>query len=142
MYLSKSLIFVSLLTLFLGATQALAQEEQAAPAAESGPPLMRGMSLEEQQAAFEALSEEDKQIVRKRRRDARDKQRAEWEAMTPEEREVRREEVRARAADLTPEQKEAARVWREQNQKARRNRSIEPPAVEKEAAAPPEARQQ
>jgi TRAP-type C4-dicarboxylate transport system substrate-binding protein len=99
---------------------------------------MRGMSPEERRAAYEALSDEDKQIVRKRQRAARDQQRAEWEAMTPEEREVRREEMRARVAKLTPEQREAAREAREKNQKARRNQS---PPVMNEEAVPPEAEQ-
>jgi len=130
----RSLIILSLLTVFLGASQGRAQEAE--PAAESGPPLMRGMSPEERRAAYEALSEEDQQIVRKRQRAARDQQRTEWEAMTQEEREVWREEMRARVAKLTPEQREAAREAREKNQQARRKQS---PPVMKEEAAPQEA---
>jgi len=129
----KSLIVLSLLIVFLSAPQGRTQE--ADPAAESGPPLMRGMSPDERRAAYEALSEEDKQIVRKRQRAARDQQRAEWEAMTPEEREVRREEMRTRAEKLTPEQREAVREAREKKQQARRSQS---PPVLNEEAAPPE----
>lgn len=141
MHQSKHLILLSLLTLVLCTAQVRAQDAAAdpAPASEPGPPMMRGMSPEERQAAFAALSAEDQQIVRKRQRAARDQQREEWAAMTPDEREVRRDEMRARAEELTPEQRQAFREWREKNQKSRR---VQPPALEKNVDPPADPDQQ
>lgn len=121
---ASAVLFLSLVF----SVPALAQEEPV-PDDETGPPSMRGMSPEQRRAAFEALSEDDKEIVRKRRREARAQQRAEWEAMTPEEREVRRAEVQKKAAELTPEQRAAVREMQEQRQNAKANRGKQAPAA-------------
>jgi Spy/CpxP family protein refolding chaperone len=72
------------------------------------------MTLEERRAAWENLSEEEKQAKREQMRARRDQRRAEWEAMTPEEREAKRAERRRRMESMTPEQREAMRKRFEQ----------------------------
>ena len=130
----KFAIPAAMSALVLVSPVALAQEDSAS-ADEAGPPSMRGMSVEERQAAFAALSEEEQQAVRKRQRAAREKQRAEWQKMTPEERDVRRAELQALLEQMTPEQREAIRERRERRQNASQNRDSGPrtqPQEEKE----------
>jgi hypothetical protein len=67
------------------------------------------MTPEERRAAWEALSDEEKQAIREKNRARREQKRAEWQAMTPEEREAKREEMRQRMESMTPEQREAMR---------------------------------
>jgi hypothetical protein len=118
-------IFAAILALTLAAPLTLAQEE-AEPAAAVGPPSMRDMSPEERQAAYAALSDEDKQIVQRRMRESRKQQRAEWESMSPAERKAKRKEAQARMAELTPEQRAEMQERRERNQNAARNRGNQP----------------
>ena len=89
MQILNNVISGSIIALVLVSSVSLAQEESES-AAEAAPQTMRGMSAEERRAAFELLSDEEKQAVRKRRREVREKQRAEWQAMTPTTREPKR----------------------------------------------------
>jgi hypothetical protein len=59
------------------------------------------MTLEERRAAWESLSDEEKQVKREEMRARRDQMRAEWESMTPEEREVKRAEMQKRMESMT-----------------------------------------
>lgn len=131
----KYAIPAAMSALVLVSPVALTQEESAS-AVEAGPPSMRDMSVEERQAAYAALSEEEQQAVRKRQRAAREKQRAEWQKMTPEEREVRREELRAQLEQLTPEQRKAIRERRERRQNASQNRDSGPRTQPQEKKEP------
>jgi len=116
-------VFAAILAAVLMPQVSLGQDQTESGA---GPESMRGMTADERRTAYEALSEEEQQAVRKRRREARDQQRAEWQKMTPEERAARLEEVRARAEELTPEQRDAIRERRERNQNATRNPNRQP----------------
>lgn len=127
-------IFAAILALILAAPLSLAQEE-AEPAVGAGPPNMRDMSPEERQAAYAALSDEDKQIVQRRMRESRKQQRAEWESMSPAERKAKREEMQARIAELTPEQRAEMQERRKRNQDAARNRNNQPRPEQQEDAA-------
>lgn len=129
-----STIFAAILALTLAAPLTLAQEE-AEPAAAAEPPSMRDMSPEERQAAYAALSDEDKQIVQKRMRESRKQQRAEWESMNPAERKAKREEMQARIAELTSEQRAEMQERRKRNQDAARNRKSQPRPEQQEDAA-------
>ena len=128
-------ILVAILALILAAPLTLAQE-QAEPAAVAGPPNMRDMSPDERQAAYAALSDEDKQIIQRRMREARQKQRAEWESMSPAERKARRAESQAEIAKLTPEQRTAMREQRQRNQNAATNRASQPRPEQQDATTP------
>ena len=69
-----STVLVSLLTLIVVAPFSAAQEE--APAASDvNPPSLRDLSQAERQSAFQAMTDEEKQAVRKRVREANQKQR-------------------------------------------------------------------
>lgn len=81
---------------------------------------MRDMTPEERQAAWDALSEEEKQALRDKRQAAMEKRRAEWEAMTPEERKAKREEMRERMRNMTPEERAAIRERRQRASKHKR----------------------
>lgn len=70
------------------------------------------MTREERRAAWEGLSEEEKQAKREQLRAKREQRRAEWEAMTPEERDAKREERRKRMESMTPEEREAMKQRR------------------------------
>jgi len=72
------------------------------------------MTREERRAAWEKLSEEEKQAKREQMRARREQMRAKWESMTPEEREAKRAEMRKRMESMTPEQREAMRQRRGQ----------------------------
>ena len=128
-------ILVAILALILAAPLTLAQE-QAEAAAVAGPPNMRDMSPDERQAAYAALSDEDKQIIQRRMREARQKQRAEWESMTPAERKARRAESQAEMAKLTPEQRTEMREQRQRNQNAAANRTSQPRPEQQEGTTP------
>ena len=107
--LAASAVCLSLLPLAV-----FSQESDQGAASEQG----RDMTREERRAAWESLSEEEKQAKRQELRAKREQRRAEWEAMTPEEREakreVRRAEMRAKWEAMTPEQREAAKKMRKQ----------------------------
>jgi hypothetical protein len=70
------------------------------------------MTREERRAAWESLSEEEKQAKREEMRARREKARAEWEAMTPEERDAKRAEMKAKWDAMTPEQRAAIKERR------------------------------
>ena len=72
------------------------------------------MSREERRAAWESLSEEEKQAKREQMRAMREQRRAEWEALTPEEREAKRAEMREKWEAMTPEQRKAIKQRRKQ----------------------------
>jgi len=86
------------------------QENDEGAASEQG----REMTREEHRAAWESLSEEEKQAKREERRAKRELRRAQWETMTPEERDVKRAEMRAKREAMTPEQREAMKKRRKQ----------------------------
>lgn len=71
-----------------------------------------GMTPEQRRAAWESLSEEEKQATREEMRARREHRRAEWEAMTPEERDARRAEMREKWESMTPEEREAMKERR------------------------------
>ena len=70
------------------------------------------MTREERRAAWENLSEEEKQAKREQMRARRDQRRAEWDALTPEERDAKRAEMKKRMESMTPEQREAMKIRR------------------------------
>ncbi len=72
------------------------------------------MSREERRAAWQNLSEEEKQAKRDQMRAKREQRRAEWEALTPEEREAKRAQMREKWEAMTPEQREAIKQRRKQ----------------------------
>lgn len=74
----------------------------------------RQVTREERRAAWESLSEAEKQAKREEHRARRELRRAQWEAMTPEERDVKRAEMRAKWEAMTPEQREAMQERRKQ----------------------------
>lgn len=82
---------------------------------------MRDMTPEERRAAWDALSEEEKQALREKRQAAIEKRRAEWEAMTPEQRKAKREEMRERMRNMTPEERAAIRERRQRAAKHKGN---------------------
>lgn len=96
---------LAMLTLATLPVAAHAEQGEDAAAGERRPQMTR----EERRAAWEALSEEEKQAKREEMRARREQMRAEWEAMTPEEREAKRAEIRKRMEAMTPEQREAMR---------------------------------
>lgn len=71
------------------------------------------MTREERRAAWESLSEEEKQAKRERMRAKREQRRAEWEALSPEERDVKRAEMKKRMEAMTPEEREAMKQRRQ-----------------------------
>jgi len=117
-------LLASILALLLVAAVSMAQE-----GAESAPESLHDMTPEQRRAAFEAMTEAEKQAARQKQRAAREKRRAEWQAMTPEERQAAREEMRARIEAMTPEQREAMRERRQRNQN--RNKQSRPEAERK-----------
>ena len=72
------------------------------------------MAREERRAAWDGLSEEEKQAKREQMRAKREQKRAEWESMTPEQREAKRAEMREKWDSMTPEQQEAMKQRRQQ----------------------------
>lgn len=72
------------------------------------------MMREERRAAWDSLSEEEKQVKREKMRAKREQRRAEWEALPPEEREAKREEMRRRMEAMSPEEREAMKQRRQQ----------------------------
>ena len=128
-------IFAAILALILAAPLTLAQEGAKPAAAAGRPPSMRDMSPEERQAAYAALSDEDKQIIQRRMRESRKQQRAEWESMSPAERKAKREEVQARIAELTPEQRAKMQERRKRNQNGSQNRKNQPRPEQQEDTA-------
>lgn len=74
------------------------------------------MTREERRAAWEALSDEEKQAKRDEMRAKREQARADWESLTPEEREAKRAEMKAKWEAMTPEQREAMKNMRKQRQ--------------------------
>lgn len=107
---SARILAVSALSLSLFPFAGLAQESDDGASSEKRPDMTR----EERRAAWENLSEEEKQAKREEWRAKREQRRAEWEAMTPEEREAKRAEMRQRLESMTPEQREAMKEKRKQ----------------------------
>ena len=97
------ILAVSILTLALLPFVAYAHENEDGASRENRPE----MTHEERRAAWENLSDEEKQAKREQMQSRRDQRRAEWDAMTPEERDARRAERKKRMDSMTPEQREA-----------------------------------
>ncbi len=107
---SVKIFAVSMLTLSLMPFPAHADESDEGASSEK----RHEMTREERRAAWEGLSEEEKQAKREQMRAKREQRRAEWEAMTPEEREAKRAEMRRRMEAMTPEEREAMKQRRQQ----------------------------
>ncbi len=111
------ILVVSMLSLALLPFVAYSDED----AEGAGPDKRPEMTREERRAAWEGLSEEEKQAKREQMRAKRDQRRAEWDALTPEERELKRAEMRQKWEAMTPEQREAMKQRRNQRGGKRRN---------------------
>ena len=72
------------LSLYLLPLAVYSQENDAGASSEQG----RETSAEKRRAAWESLSEEEKQAKREEQRAKRELRRAQWEAMTPDQREA------------------------------------------------------
>ena len=107
------ILAVSMLSLVLLPFAAYSDENDEGAAPEKRPQMTR----EERRAAWEGLSEEEKQAKREQMRGKREQKRAEWEAMTPEERDAKRAEMHRRYEAMTPEQQEAVKQRRQQRGK-------------------------
>ena len=106
----SGILAVSALSLCLVPFPVISQErDQGASSVEHG-----RMTPAERRAAWESLSEEEKQAKREEMRAKRELRRAEWQAMTPEEREAKRAEMRKKWDAMTPEQREAMKQRRKQ----------------------------
>jgi hydrogenase maturation factor HypE len=112
MKMSKSarILITSMLSAML-LPQAVISQESVQDAA---PGKRDEMTLEERRAAWDGMSEEEKQAIRGRMQENRERKRAEWEALTPEEREAKRAEMRKKFDAMTPEQQEALKKRRRQ----------------------------
>ena len=97
------ILAVSMMSLVLLPFIAHAGENEDGASPENRPEMTR----EDRRAAWENLSDEEKQAKREQKRAKRDQMRAEWDAMTPEERDARRAERKKRMESMTPEQREA-----------------------------------
>lgn len=107
---SAKILITSLLSLLLLPYVANSEEVD-----QGASPEQRGeMSREERKAAWDALSEEEKQAKRDQARAKRKQQRAEWEALTPEQQEAKRAEMQKKWDAMTPEQQEAMKERRKQ----------------------------
>lgn len=107
---SAKILTASLLSLLLLPYVANSEEGD-----QGASPEQRGdMSREERKAAWDALSEEEKQARRDQARAKREQRRAEWEAMTPEQQEAKRAEMQKKWDAMTPEQQEAMKERRKQ----------------------------
>ncbi len=102
------ILTVSILSLTLLPFVAHADENEDGASRQNRPE----MSREDRRAAWENLSEEEKQAKRANMQAKRDQRRAEWDAMTPEERDAKRAERKKRMESMTPEQREAMRIRR------------------------------
>ncbi len=107
---SAKILMTSLLSLLLLPFAANSEEND--PGARSAE--RSEMTREERRAAWEGLSEEEKQAKRDRMRAKREQMRAEREAMTPEQREAKRAEMRKKWEAMTPEQRDAIKQRRQQ----------------------------
>ncbi len=91
--------------LFLG-TVAIAAENEGAPSVETMTvEQIRDMEPAERRAFLDNLSEADRATLKARIEVAREKRRAEYNAMTPEEKDAARKERRARYDALSDEEK-------------------------------------
>ena len=108
---SARVLITSMLSVMLLSQTAISQESDqgAAPAKRDE------MTREQRRAAWEGMSEEEKQAIRDKMQSKRDQKRAEWEALTPEEREAKRAEMRKKYDAMTPEQQEAIKTKRRQH---------------------------
>jgi len=97
------ILAVSILSLGLLPFVAHAHESEDGASRENRPE----MTHDERRAAWENLSDEEKQAKREQMQSRRDQRRAEWDAMTPEERDARRADRKKRMESMTPEQREA-----------------------------------
>ena len=107
---SVKILTTSLLSLMLLPYSAHSEEGDEGATSEK-----RGeMTREARQAAWDSLSEEEKQAKRDQVGAKREQRRAEWEAMTPEQREAKRAEMREKWDAMTPEQQEEMKQRRQQ----------------------------
>jgi hypothetical protein len=102
------ILLVSMLSLALLPFAAYAGENDDGATSAKRPEMTR----EERRAAWEKLSDEEKEVKREQMRARREEMRARWENATPEEREEMRAEIRKRMESMTPEQREAMRKRR------------------------------
>ncbi len=102
------ILAVSIISLVLLPFIAHADENEDGASPENRPEMTR----EDRRAAWENLSDEEKQAKRAEMQAKRDQKRAEWDAMTPEERDAKRAERKKRMESMTPEQREAMKERR------------------------------
>ncbi len=107
---SARLLITSILSVMLLSQTAISQEVDQGAAPEKRDEMTR----EQRRAAWENMSEEEKQAIRAKMQSKRDQKRAEWDALTPEEREAKRAEMRKKFDAMTPEQQEALKKKRQQ----------------------------
>lgn len=110
MNISPKVLSVAMLSLALMPFAAISQEGDDGAASEKRPEITR----EERRAAWDNLSEEEKQAKRDQLRSRREEMRAKWESMTPEEREAKKADMQKRMESMTPEQREAMQQRRQQ----------------------------
>ena len=113
MNISPKVLSVAMLSLALMPFAAFSQEGDDGAASEKRPEITR----EERRAAWDNLSEEEKQAKRDQLRSRREEMRAKWESMTPEEREAKKADMQKRMESMTPEQREAMQQRRQQGGK-------------------------
>ena len=109
---SSRLLIASILFITLLPFAATSEETGDGASTDKGPEMTR----EERRAAWEGLSEEEKQAKRDQMRAKREQRRDEWKAMTPEQRDAKRAEMREIMEAMTPEEREAVKQRREQRE--------------------------
>ena len=102
------ILAVSIMSLILLPLIAHAHENEDGASPENRPEMTR----EDRRAAWDNLSDEEKQAKREQMQSRRDQRRAEWDAMTPEERDAKRAERKKRMESMTPEQRKAMKKRR------------------------------
>jgi len=107
---TAKILVISMLSLALIPLGASSQDSDEGATADKRPE----MTNEERRAAWDNLSDEEKQVRREQMRSRREEMRAKWESMTPEEREAMRAERQKRIDSMTPEQREAMQQRRQQ----------------------------
>jgi Spy/CpxP family protein refolding chaperone len=107
---TAKILVISMLSLALIPLGASSQDSDEGVAPDKRPE----MTNEERRAAWDNLSDEEKQARREQVRSRREEMRAKWESMTPEEREAKRAERQKRMESMTPEQREAMQQRRQQ----------------------------
>ena len=107
---SAKIFVISMLSLALIPLSASSQDSDEGATPDKRPE----MTNEERRAAWDNLSDEEKQARREQMRSRREEMRAKWETMTPEERAAMRAERQKRIDSMTPEQREAMQQRRQQ----------------------------